>query len=87
MLYVAPVLGSVCDPETYQPYLYTLFNSVCLETGGVGQPIGGFGHVLSGQGALQCQGCLMQLIFHYQLQLTHTVPRVVPCCTSWALMT
>ena len=48
MLYVALVSGSICDPETCQSYLYTLFDSVCLKTGGVGQPVGGLGHVLGG---------------------------------------
>ena len=48
MHYVTLVSGLVCDPEICRSYLYTLFDSVCLETGGVGQPVGGLGHVLSG---------------------------------------
>ena len=48
VLYVALVLGSVCNPKVCQSYLYALFNSVCLKTSGVGQPIGGLVHVLGG---------------------------------------
>ena len=48
MLYVALVPGFVCDLEICQLYLYTLFDCVCLKTGGVGQPIGGLGYILGG---------------------------------------
>ena len=49
MLYVTLVPGLVCNPEIRLSYLYTLFDSVCLETGGIGQPVGSLGHVLSGR--------------------------------------
>ena len=48
VLYLALVLGSICDPKTCRSYLYTLFDSVCLKTGGIGQPDGGLEHFLGG---------------------------------------
>ena len=48
MLYVAFVLGSVCNTKIYQLYYYILFDSICLKTSGIGQPVGGLGHVLGG---------------------------------------
>ena len=48
VLYIALVPESVYDPEICQLYLYTLWDSVCLKTTCVGQPVGVLGHVLGG---------------------------------------
>ena len=80
MLYIALVLGSVCDPETSQSYLYTLFNSVCLETGHVGQPVGGLGHVLSGWVPCSVKAAADIPI---SVAATYTVPWVASVVPHW----